>query len=280
MQALIYYVANPEPIVPFVFDADWSGIAREAVHVPISDARPIAGHLSLDEQGFVIDRLSTPPIDYLDAAQVGRQWLPAACALVQRLTKATAVLPWAVNVRFSDRSGLSRRTHVAAPARHVHTDFAPGFDPSGQPVFDAPTRAWLGITEGMPPLIQAAPRAWRCFNVWQQISPPPQDTPLALCDARTVAPDDMVIGRGRLNPRFDELSSSVDLSLFRRNPRHRWFYFSDMQPGETLVFCGLDPSAAPTYRMVPHIAFDDPQCPPDAPVRNSIEARVLAVFER
>lgn len=279
MQALINYVANPELRVPFVFDTDWTGIAQLPVPVEITDARPLAGRLSLAAQGFVLDRLHTPPLDYLDAAQVGRHWIPAVRQLVQRLTGASQVLPWAVNVRFSNRSVLSHHSKVAAPARHVHTDFAPGFAPTRQAVFDAPTLAALGVTRGTPPLIASRPRSWRCFNVWQQITPPPQDTPLALCDASSVEAQDLVVGCGQFDAGPENRGASVDLSLFRRNPRHRWYYFSEMQPGETLVFSGFDPSRGPTYQMVPHIAFDHPHCPPDAPARNSIETRVLAVFD-
>ncbi len=278
MRGTIHYVANSERLVPFTFDSDWSGIAREPTSVDVTDARPMAGQLSLDQQGFVRDRLPTPAIDYLDAQQVGRQWLPAVVDLVQRLTGAAAVLPWAVNVRFSNRSTQSRLTKVAAPARHVHTDFALDFDPAKQIVFDAPTFVARGIAHGEP-LIASKPRSWRCFNVWQQISPPPSDTPLALCDARSVEAQDLVVGRGYFAASPHSPTGSVDLSLFRRNPRHRWYYFSDLQPGETLVFSGLDPAGGPTGRMVPHIAFDDPTCLPDAPARNSIEVRVLAVFE-
>jgi hypothetical protein len=30
---------------------------------------------------------------------------------------------------------------------------------------------------------------------------------------------------------------------------------------------------------VPHVAFDDPSCPPDAPPRESIDDRVVAIFD-
>lgn len=279
MRASINYAANPEDLVPFVLDHDWSGIDREAAHVEITDARPLARQLSLDEHGFVIDRLQTPPIDYLDPAQVGRHWVPAVAQLVRRLTGAAQVLPWGVNVRFSNSSSQSERTKVAAPARHVHCDFTAGFDPTRQILFDAPTFVARGITGGRHPLIERKPRSWRCFNVWQQISPPPSDTPLALCDARSVDARDLVLGRARYDASPYNPAGSVDLSLFRRNPRHRWYYFSSMEPGEALVFSGLDPARGPTCRMVPHIAFDDPDCPPGSPPRNSIEVRVLVVLE-
>jgi len=279
MKGLINYVANSEPLVPFVFDSNWTGIGQQPVEVEITDARPLAAQLSLAAQGFVLSRLRTPAFDPLDAVQVGRHWIPAVRELVRTLTGAAEVRPWAVNVRFSNRSAQSRLTKVAAPARHVHTDFAPGFDPTRQPVFDAPTLAALGVgAANPPPLVASRPRSWRCFNVWQQITPPPQDTPLALCDARSVEPQDLVVGRGSFDAGTGPSAGSVDLSLFRRNPRHRWYYFSDMQPGETLLFSGLDPEAGPTCHMVPHIAFDNRHCPPEAPARHSIEARVLAVF--
>ena len=51
-----------------------------------------------------------------------------------------------------------------------------------------------------------------------------------------------------------------------------------MERHEVLIFKQYD-SRAEGPRFVPHAAFDHPHTPPDAPLRESIEARCLVVFE-
>jgi hypothetical protein len=70
-------------------------------------------------------------------------------------------------------------------------------------------------------------------------SPPPQDIPLGLVDARTASYADVVEGdavidaTGRPEFRFGS-------SIYRANPKHRWIYFSNMRPDEALVFKAFD----------------------------------------
>ena len=67
-------------------------------------------------------------------------------------------------------------------------------------------------------------------------------------------------------------------AVYRPNPQHRWFYFSDMTVDEVLVFKQHDSDPSRAHR-VPHSAFADPSCPPGVPTRGSAEARILAVFD-
>jgi hypothetical protein len=118
------------------------------------------------------------------------------------------------------------------------------------------------------------PTRIQCLNVWQPISEPPHDTPLALCDATSMTREDMIVSRLSIPGGLE-----VDYVLYRPNLNHRWFYFRDMQPSEALIFYGMDPSGGPTRRAVAHTAFDDPTCPPDTPPRNSVEVRAVAFFD-
>jgi hypothetical protein len=89
----------------------------------------------------------------------------------------------------------------------------------------------------------------------------------------------MLTGRGKVISRGIVNDVSIELSLFRSNPRHRWFYYSGLEPGDALVFTGVDMTAGPTRRAVAHTAFDDPSCPPNVQPRNSIEVRTMAIFD-
>ena len=114
---------------------------------------------------------------------------------------------------------------------------------------------------------------------WRVVSQPPQDVPLAVVDARTVAREDLLPADG-VYDQGDDPSKWMELEAYvvHHNPAHRWIYYRDMRPDEVLIFRGYDNGA--TWRAgVPHSAFDDPSCPPGAPPRVSIEARVYAIYD-
>jgi hypothetical protein len=274
MRASINYVADRgDGIVPFVLDAQWTGADRVPTNVEICDARTLSPAPSLDREGIVLERLISGVTDYRDQGQLDALWLPAVAEMVKRVSGARWVVPWASNVRFSNRDPLSSSTQVAAPARVAHSDLSPAFDPAR--IGDEPVSA-AAAAEIQRRLGGKAPKRWRAFNVWQQISPPPQDTPLAFCDLSTVAPEDILDGQGTLGIPG---SRTFGLTFFRANPRHRWYYFSDMLPGEAVVFSAYDSEAGDVAGRVPHIAFDLPEPAANAVPRNSIEVRALAVFE-
>ncbi|WP_367162277.1 hypothetical protein [Methylibium sp.] len=52
-----------------------------------------------------------------------------------------------------------------------------------------------------------------------------------------------------------------------------------MDRGEALVFKQFDSDPEVAARFTPHAAFDLPDAPPDAPLRESIEVRCLVTFE-
>jgi hypothetical protein len=86
-----------------------------------------------------------------------------------------------------------------------------------------------------------------------------------------VSTNDLVASDVRYETRTGEIY------LAAHSPAHRWFYFPEMEPSEALVFKQYD-SDPRAPRFVPHAAFDHPETPDDAPLRQSIEARVLVVF--
>ena len=55
-----------------------------------------------------------------------------------------------------------------------------------------PVRAPSGVASLVPGLDLADFGRWALFNMWRSTTPPPQDHPLAVCDARTIRSDDGV----------------------------------------------------------------------------------------
>ena len=96
--------------------------------------------------------------------------------------------------------------------------------------------------------------------------------PLAVCDMRTVASDDVI------NARIAE--KSLEIAMATHSPAHSWWYYPNMQPGEVMLILTYDSAAAPFVPTL-HCAFDDPASPAateEGAQRESIEARLLLVM--
>ena len=107
------------------------------------------------------------------------------------------------------------------------------------------------------------------INVWRPIRGPVQRSPLALADARSVAPEDL-IATDQVFP--DRVGEIYHLAY---NPAQRWYYAPLMTPDEVLLIKGFDSLADGRARFTPHGAFDLPDTPAAAPPRESIEVRTL-----
>ena len=115
------------------------------------------------------------------------------------------------------------------------------------------------------------------FNVWRAFSGPPQDVPLALCDTRSVAPQDKQYCQITMKSAAGDLLTWENITYYH-NPGHRWWYCPDMTRDEAYVFRSFD-SAPGHAEQVPHSAFVNESCPASAPPRASVEVRVFAFFE-
>ena len=119
-------------------------------------------------------------------------------------------------------------------------------------------------------------RRFAYYNVWRALSPPPQDIPLAVCDARTVSRSDLVDADSILDTPGEPDSSAV-VVVVRYSPLHRWSYFPGMNRDEVLVFKSHDSDPGQPHQ-VPHTAFKDPTCPPGVEHRTSVEMRAVAFW--
>ncbi|MEI9852369.1 MAG: CmcJ/NvfI family oxidoreductase [Sphingomonas sp.] len=164
-------------------------------------------------------------------------------------------------LRFAERSTLSGALDNSRPARFAHVD-----------VSDATAAAF---SERSAPAGRGVRRTAH-YNVWRAISPPPQDVPLALCDARSLAPADL-LAADAIFDRPGHPDWSFEGYVFAHDPGHRWHWFSGLDRDQAIVFKTWDSDAAAAH-CVPHVAFDDPECPPDVEPRASIEMRAIAYW--
>lgn len=226
----------------------------------IRDGRPLVGELSLDRQGFVLLRSPTQVRDFYDEHEVRAVYYPEIQALAKSATGAQKVLIFDHTLRCGS---LAKRGERGArePVRNVHNDYTARSGP--QRVRDLLDPAEAAMRLG---------HRFAEINVWRPITGPVLESPLAICDARTIAPEDLIPNQLRYRDRNGETYSA------RFNPRHRWYYFPRMEREEVILLKCYDSAQDGRARFTIHTAFDDPTSPPDAPARESIEVRMLLFF--
>jgi hypothetical protein len=115
-------------------------------------------------------------------------------------------------------------------------------------------------------------RRFAIVQVWRPIRHPVESFPLAICDARSISPDDFVVNERRYPNRIGQTYAIT------YNPEHHWYFLPRMRREEALVFKVYDSAKDGRARWSAHTAFDDPTSPPNARPRESIEIRTLAFF--
>jgi len=231
--------------------------------VEIEDARQRASPPSLDLEGFCLQPHASQVRDFRDKAEIERVHVEEIRRLLLAASGADHVVVGGAGVlRFGERSRESGAHDNSRPARFVHVD-----------VSDATAATFY---ERSRPDNGRALRRSAQYNVWRVLTPPPQDVPLAVCDAGSLAPEDFIAADAVFD-RDGKIAFSFEAWLIRHNPRQRWAFFSNMHPAEALIFKthDTDPNAA---HCVPHGAFDHPDTPADIPPRISLEMRGTAYW--
>ncbi len=232
----------------------------EAHDVTIRNGRPLGEQFELEKDGFVLTRHETKVKDFYDEDEVRAVYSPEIEALVKKFSGAPRVLVFDHTIRANAES-TRRENKVREPVRLAHNDYTDWSAP--QRVRDLlPADEAEALLERRVAVIQ----------VWRPIRNPVRRTPLAICDAQSIAPADLI----KTDLVYQDRTGEVLQLAF--NPDQRWFYFPDMERNEAMVFKCYDSLTDGRSRFTAHAAFDDPNSPPDAPERESIESRALAFF--
>jgi hypothetical protein len=239
-----------------------------AVPMTIRDMRPVADLLTLDEHGFELHVQESSFDEFYDADAVRARYYPEVARVLKALTRAEEVVVFDHNVRSSVRAARGE-PGVREPVDQAHNDYTESSGPIRM-------RDILE-TAGRPDLTD---HEFALVNLWRPIIGPVEDTPLALCDAGSVAFEDLIttdihhFTEGNVKT---PSHSGVIYSL-HHNPGHRWYFASEMQPDEVLLLKCYDSRSDGRARFMPHTGFRNPDCPSDFVPRESIEARTLVVF--
>jgi hypothetical protein len=238
--------------------------ATERHSVPIRDMRPFAGEFSLDREGFALRRARTVVADLYDDAAVEHAYYPEIEALLCTAMGARRVVIFDATRRSDAGAGAANPGGMRGPASRVHVDYTEKSGPQR-------VRDFFGAAEAAR-LFASGARIVQ-VNVWRPIRGPVQRSPLALADAASIRPADLV-ATDQIFP--DRIGEIYHLAY---HPGQRWYYAPEMEADEVLLIKGWDSLNDGRARFTPHSAFELPVTRQDAPPRESIEVRTLAVIE-
>jgi hypothetical protein len=253
--------------------------------VTIRDGMPIRDHFTLDTHGFTIAIQPTAVADFHDKAQVDALYESEVERHVQALTGADKVIARGWMIRTS--ADLSER---AAQKAEGYTHSGGIQPPAGEAHVDTNTATARRMAQATYDKHFPDGPGFKRFLVssyWRTFSPPPQDVPLAICDGRTsfggeeksntlFIVDEFPTGEALTAPVEGE-DEMIAATIFSHNPAMRWWYFSNMQADDALLFKFHDSDHSRTWRC-PHTAFRDTSFA-GANVRESIECRSVAFWE-
>jgi hypothetical protein len=211
----------------------------------------------LDVEGFELRQDTPPAVDFDATAEIRSKYYPWVAEQIRQATGAADVVPFSHVVRLRARS----------------RGFTPGPEGAGRPIWQPHVdyTAHSAREEARQLTPSAGIERLRIVNVWRLIDHRPTDAPLALCDARSVEPDDLMETDLVYPSRVWETYSLCF------NRKHRWHFVRDLGESDILLFKNYDSSRDVTAQFAPHAAIYLPNLQDSAPAPRSIEVRA-AIF--
>ena len=182
----------------------------------IHDARPLRDTLSLDVEGVVLIDAATSFDEFYDSDRVREDYYPEIESLVMRHTGAVRVVAFDHNLRSRILAGQDQYA-AQMPVLFAHNDYT---EDSG------PQRVRDLLPDEADSLLG---RRFAVINVWRPTRRPVREAPLAVCDAQTMGPDDLVAMDLIYPDRVGEVQS------LRYDDGHRWLYFPEMKASEVML---------------------------------------------
>src|ERR1700732_4470108 len=205
---LNYLAPAPDRPRTYTFDPPFgeprSNIVPQPHILPIHDVRPISQAVSLDREGFALVRQRSSVKDFYGEDEVKNVYYPEAERLIKAATGADRVFVFDHTVRKRVQGAADRDGGLRQPVARVHVDHTERSGP--QRVRDLIPDEAEQLLKGRVQII----------NLWRPIRGPLLDSPLAVCDARTVNPSELVGA--------DLVSSARARGTYsvKYNPDHKW----------------------------------------------------------
>jgi hypothetical protein len=227
--------------------------------VAIHNARLATDTFALEREGFRFVRHDTKVGDFFNEDEIRRVYYPEMEALVKAESGAARVVVFDHTLRTADDE-LRESRKIREVVRRAHNDYTE---------WSGPQRVRDLLPDEADELLK---RRFAIVQVWRPIRHPVETFPLAICDARSISPEDFVVSERRYPNRIGQTYAIAF------NPAHRWYWLPRMRRDEALVFKVYDSLKDGRARWSAHTAFEDPTSPPHARPRESIEIRTLAFF--
>jgi hypothetical protein len=257
-----YLEANGEKPVAYLYEPP-AGVpirsGRTAKHwMKIHNAR-LADELTLDREGFRFVRAPTKVSNFYDPEEVSGIYYGEVEQLLKMTTGAVRVHVFDHNVRCRPMAERGEN-RAREPVKFAHNDYT---------LKSGPQRVRDLLPAEADNLLR---HHFAEINVWRPIRGPIEESPLAVCDATSMALQDFIATDLKYPDRTGEVYSVAF------NPNHRWFYYPQMQRDEVLLLKCYDSAEDGRARFTAHTGIDDPTSRPDATARESIEVRTLIFF--
>jgi len=238
---------------------DIRGGTTDPRRVVIHNGRPQANQFVFEREGFRFVRHDTRVADFFDEEELRRLYYPEMEALVKAESGASRVVVFDHTLRTGD-DALRAERKIREVVPRVHNDYTE---------WSGPQRVRDLLPDEADALLR---RRFAIIQVWRPIRHPVESFPLAICDARSVSTDNLIVSERRYPNRVGQTYAIT------YNPNNKWFWFPRMRREEAIVFKVYDSLKDGRARWTAHTAFDDPTSPRNARPRESIEIRTLAFF--
>ncbi|HKJ53123.1 MAG TPA: CmcJ/NvfI family oxidoreductase [Gammaproteobacteria bacterium] len=256
----VYYASSAGRNAKHEIDQPMNHVTVEVADARERDDEDAPREFGQHPSGFDLLKFPARVEDFLDSGQIEQVYEPEVIEFLKRTTGAYRVHLFDHTVRASSPE-LREIRNVREPATLVHNDYT---SKSGFVCLDE------NLGDDAENLKQGR---FQIVNVWRPLSDPVEDYPLALVDARSVAPA-QVVDTERRSP-----THVGEIQLALHDPAQRWYYYSAMRPDEVLMFKTFDSIDGGTRPCTIHTAIKLPDAPPGAKPRESIETRAFLFFD-
>src|SRR5262249_23257867 len=228
---------------------------RGAIH----NGRPHAREFVLERPGFRFVRHDNRGKEFYDEDESRPVYYPEKEGPLKAESGAKRLRVFGAPPRTADNE-LRESKWIREVVRRVHNDYTE---------WSAPQRVRDILPDEAEQLLQ---RRFAIIQVWRPIKHPVETYPLAMADAQTLSPQDMIVSERRAPGRIGQTYPT------KYNREHKWYWFPRMRREEAYVFKVFDSMKDGRARWTAHTAFEDPTTPPHARPRESIEIRTMAFF--
>ena len=198
-----------------------------------------------------------------DDSAIRERFYGEAAEFVRKEVGATRLVIFDHTIRAKKNEQQQTDEHATsqrAPVMLVHCDYTPNSGP-------------LRVRQLLPAEAdELLKRRVAFYNFWKPLRGTVEEKPLAMCDVTSSADEDFLTMKLRYRDRDGEIF------VLRHSARHHWWYFPHMTKDQAILLKTYDSETDGRARFIGHSAFDDPDTPRAAPMRESIEIRTAAFF--